>query len=122
MPNTCAGNPPITSLSASPAWNGWGADSSNARFQTAQAAGISAEQVQRLRLKWAFGFPGATSVYGQPSVVAGRVFMGVAQVCKYISACGSGSSIQGTVRFTLDGYREDSANIYKFNMYCPEQK
>ena len=77
MPNKCAGNPPITSLSASPAWNGWGADSSNSRFQTAQAAGISADQVQRLKLKWAFGFPGATSVYGQPSVVAGRVFVGV---------------------------------------------
>jgi len=77
MANKCAGNHPIISLSATPAWNGWGADSSNARFQTAQAAGISAGQVQRLKLKWAFGFPGATSVYGQPSVAAGRVFVGV---------------------------------------------
>jgi polyvinyl alcohol dehydrogenase (cytochrome) len=77
MANKCGSNPPITSLSATPAWNGWGADASNGRFQTAKAAGITADQVNRLKLKWAFGFAGATSVYGQPSVAAGRVFVGV---------------------------------------------
>jgi polyvinyl alcohol dehydrogenase (cytochrome) len=77
MANHCTSNPPITTLSATPAWNGWGADASNARFQTAKAAGIAADQVPRLKLKWAFGFPGVTAVYGQPSVVAGRVFVGV---------------------------------------------
>src|SRR5690348_11238243 len=76
MPNKCAGNPPITRISALPAWNGWGADSTNGRFQSAKAAGLSAAQVGRLKLKWAFGIPGATAVYGQPSVVAGRVFVG----------------------------------------------
>jgi polyvinyl alcohol dehydrogenase (cytochrome) len=77
MPNKCASNSPITNLSDTPVWNGWSPDTSNARFQTAEAAGISADQVPRLKLKWAFGFPGATAVYGQPSVVAGRVFIGV---------------------------------------------
>ena len=77
MANKCVSNSPITSLSATPAWNGWGADASNGRFQTAKDAGITADQVQRLKLKWAFGFPGATSVYGQPSLAAGRVFVGV---------------------------------------------
>jgi polyvinyl alcohol dehydrogenase (cytochrome) len=77
MPNQCASNPPIKSLSASPAWNGWGVDTSNSRFETAKAAGISAGQVPQLKLKWAFGFPEAEEVYGQPSVVAGRVFVGV---------------------------------------------
>ena len=33
MVNKCVSNPPITSLSATPAWNGWGVDSSNGRFQ-----------------------------------------------------------------------------------------
>ena len=37
-------------------WNGWGADIANTRFQSAKAAGLSAETVGRLRLKWAFGF------------------------------------------------------------------
>ena len=60
-----------------PAWNGWGVDSSNARFQAARNAGITAAQVPALKLKWAFGFPGVRSVIGQPSVAAGRVFIGV---------------------------------------------
>ncbi len=77
MPNVCSSNPAISSLSAIPAWNGWGADTMNSRSQSASAAKLPAGQVSRLKLKWAFGFPGATSLYGQPTVVAGRVFMGV---------------------------------------------
>src|ERR1700692_3524026 len=53
MPNVCTSNPPITSLSATPAWNGWGADTTNGRFQPAKAAGLAADQVARLKLKWA---------------------------------------------------------------------
>ncbi len=75
MPNHCPTNPPITDLAASPSWNGWGPDVTNARFQ--RTAGLSAADVPRLKLKWAFGFPGASSVYGQPTVAAGRVFVGV---------------------------------------------
>ncbi|HTA68082.1 MAG TPA: PQQ-binding-like beta-propeller repeat protein, partial [Bryobacteraceae bacterium] len=77
MPNICAANPPITSLASKPAWNGWGVDSTNGRFQSGKAAGITADQVPRLKLKWAFGFPGATAVHGQPAVAAGRVFVGL---------------------------------------------
>jgi polyvinyl alcohol dehydrogenase (cytochrome) len=58
-------------------WNGWGADLSNSRFQPAESAQISAADVPKLKLKWAFGFPGVRSVLGQPSVVAGRVYIGV---------------------------------------------
>jgi len=76
MPNVCPNNPAITSISSTPAWNGWGVDATNGRFQ-AKGAGIPANQVGRLKLKWAFGFPGATAVYGQPTVVAGRVFVGL---------------------------------------------
>ncbi len=77
MPNACRSNPPITSLSAAPAWNGWGVDATNGRFEPAKAAGLAANQVSRLKLKWAFGFPGATSLYGQPTLAAGRVFIGL---------------------------------------------
>jgi polyvinyl alcohol dehydrogenase (cytochrome) len=77
MPNHCAGNPPMAALSDGPVWNGWGGDLTNARFQPANDAGLAVDQVPRLTLKWAFGFPGATSVYGQPTVAAGRVFVGV---------------------------------------------
>jgi polyvinyl alcohol dehydrogenase (cytochrome) len=77
MPNVCRSNSPLASLSAAPAWNGWGVDATNGRFQKAKAAGLAADQVSRLKLKWAFGFPGATAVYGQPTVFAGRVFVGL---------------------------------------------
>lgn len=74
MPNQCRNTPPMRDLAVGPAWNGWGVDTTNGRFQ--QAAGLSADQVPRLRLKWAFGFPGASSVYGQPTIAGGRIFIG----------------------------------------------
>jgi polyvinyl alcohol dehydrogenase (cytochrome) len=77
MPNQCPGNSALGDLSAKPMWNGWGNDVSNARFQPAKAAGLPADQVSKLKLKWAFGFPGADEVYAQPTVAGGRVFLGV---------------------------------------------
>src|SRR5215472_6596661 len=57
-------------------WNGWGVDNFNTRFQPAAAAGLTAAQVPTLKLKWAFGFPGARSAYSQPNVVNGRIYTG----------------------------------------------
>src|ERR1051325_2810930 len=37
-------------------WTGWGGDSNNTRFQS--NAGIAAADVSRLKVKWAFAFPG----------------------------------------------------------------
>ena len=76
MGNHCPSNPPLSDPAASPAWNGWGVDEGNTRFQPAKSAGLSSDQVPRLKLKWAFGFPGGASAYGQPAVVSGRVFVG----------------------------------------------
>ena len=59
-----------------PRWNGWGADTNNSRFQPPEMARLAADQVPKLRLKWAFGFPGAPSAIGQPSVIGGVLFIG----------------------------------------------
>ena len=59
-----------------PTWNGWRAGIANTRSQTASAAKLDAAAIPRLKLKWAFGFPGTTAVYGQARMVAGRVFLG----------------------------------------------
>jgi polyvinyl alcohol dehydrogenase (cytochrome) len=67
----------LDDLSSSPSWNGWGPDASNARFQPAAAAQIPVDQVTKLKVKWAFGFPGAKAVLGAPIVAGGRVFLGV---------------------------------------------
>jgi len=59
-----------------PVWSGWGADPRNTRFQTASSAGLDRERVKNLKLKWAFGFPGAAATFGQPTSSAGRLFVG----------------------------------------------
>lgn len=59
-----------------PSWNGWGAEPGNTRFQPAAIAGLDRNEVRKLRLKWAFGFPGASATYGQPTVFAGRLYTG----------------------------------------------
>ena len=61
---------------AGPHWTSWGVDAGNGRFQTAQQAGLAAADIPKLKLKWAFGFPGVTQAYAQPIVAAGRVFVG----------------------------------------------
>ena len=53
-----------------------GRDAGKRRRQSAAAAGISAQQLPHLELKWAFGFPDATSSWAQPTVVGGWVFVG----------------------------------------------
>jgi polyvinyl alcohol dehydrogenase (cytochrome) len=56
------------------AFNGWGANPENWRFQA--EPGISATQAPRLEVKWAFGVPGVAAMFGQPTIVGGRVFFG----------------------------------------------
>lgn len=76
MPNKCVRNPALTDPAASPAWNGWGNDNGNTRFQSGASARLTASDVPRLKLKWAFGFPTGETSNSQPTVVAGRVFAG----------------------------------------------
>lgn len=67
---------PVGDPLAKPHWNGWGNGLANARFQDAEAAGMTAAEVPKLKLKWAFAFPGETFVESQPTVVGGRIFVG----------------------------------------------
>jgi polyvinyl alcohol dehydrogenase (cytochrome) len=78
----CTGTAPPLSKTA-PTWNAGGMDSTNSRFQTAQAAGITGQDVSKLKLKWAFGFPGVTTAFGTPTVYGGRVFVGSADGTVY---------------------------------------
>src|SRR5579862_6299110 len=74
MPNRCPDNPPLR-VRPGDGWNGWGNGPRNTRFQP-EPAGLDAATVPGLKLSWAFGFPGGTSAYGQPTIVGGRVFVG----------------------------------------------
>lgn len=55
-------------------WTGWGGNDSNTRFQS--SPGISAADVPRLKVKWAFAFPGDIQANSQPTLTGGRVFVG----------------------------------------------
>jgi len=59
-------------------WNGFGANLANTRFQSKDDAGISASDVPKLRLRWAFSLGDITMARGQPVVVAGRLYAGSA--------------------------------------------
>jgi polyvinyl alcohol dehydrogenase (cytochrome) len=59
-------------------WNGWSPARDNARFVPAELAKLTASDVPRLKLKWAFGFEGDISAFGQPTVIGGQVFVGSA--------------------------------------------
>jgi polyvinyl alcohol dehydrogenase (cytochrome) len=72
--NLCA-NPKAAFTFSSTDWNGWGADFNNARFQPADRAALTADQVPRLKVKWAFVFPNAPLSWGQPTIAGGRIFV-----------------------------------------------
>jgi polyvinyl alcohol dehydrogenase (cytochrome) len=69
--NLCTGPAGPIDLGGS-GWNGWGRDLENTRYQP--DPGISARDVPRLKLKWAFAYPGGETV-GQPAIVGDRLFV-----------------------------------------------
>lgn len=70
----CAASASLSGSFAKPSWNGWGAGPENARYS--RAAGITAQQVPKLRLAWAFGFPRALAARTQPTVIGDWLFTG----------------------------------------------
>src|SRR5258708_26502362 len=79
-PNMCPAGGALNSLAG---WNGWGVDLVNSRFQPAKAAGMTAQDIPKLKLAWAFGFPDTLTVFGQPTIAGGRLFFGSADGTVY---------------------------------------
>lgn len=126
MPNRCPAGSRFGDPSSGAAWNGWGGDISNTRFQTEKTGGLTAARVPGLKLKWAFAFPGASSVWGQPAIVGGRVFLGVdtgfvyaldaAGGCVYWSyEAEAGVRTAITVDRTTAWFGDIKANVYAVN-------
>ena len=78
-------------------WNGWSPTPDNARYQPAERAGLTAEQVPRLTLAWAYGFPGDVTAFAAPTVIDGHVFVGSAG--GLVQALDAGS---GCVKWTFE--------------------
>ncbi len=124
----CAAPPPFDAAKP-PAWSGWSGPG-NTRFQPADRAGLEAGDIPRLTLKWAFAFPGATSVRALPAVAGGRLFVGSEAGTVYALDAASGCVIwtfqaKGGVRAAItirpgaDGGRayvgDISATVYALN-------
>jgi polyvinyl alcohol dehydrogenase (cytochrome) len=65
---------PSRTLASAPVWSGWGQGASNTRFQS--EPGFTAAEVPRLKLKWAFAFPGDLTAYGQVAINGDRLYLG----------------------------------------------
>jgi polyvinyl alcohol dehydrogenase (cytochrome) len=68
-PNLCPTQDPIRPGRSD--WNGWGYDSQNTRYQP--TPGLSAADVPRLKVKWAFAYPGKKN--GQATIIGNRIFV-----------------------------------------------
>jgi polyvinyl alcohol dehydrogenase (cytochrome) len=73
-----------------PMWNGWGVNTQNTRTQDRANAGMTAADVPKLKVKWAFGFPGELSADAQPSIAGGRVFVGTQSGAVYALSVATG--------------------------------
>ena len=67
---------PFTGEALRPATTGWGFDLENTRSLSREQAGIGADSVGRLQLRWAFAYPNANRARSQPLVVGSLVVVG----------------------------------------------
>ncbi|MEO6184879.1 MAG: PQQ-binding-like beta-propeller repeat protein [Steroidobacteraceae bacterium] len=74
----CKADSKVMPLPAAPNWTSWGPSQSNMRFQPTGPAGLEARDLDRLQLKWAFGFPGDVTAFAAPTVMDGSLFVGSA--------------------------------------------
>jgi polyvinyl alcohol dehydrogenase (cytochrome) len=58
-----------------PRWNGWGNGVANARYQPKDTGGLTAADLPKLKLKWAFGYQGVSAARAQPTFAGGRLFV-----------------------------------------------
>ena len=126
---TCGRRVPLLDPFTRPLWNGWGVSLQNTHFQTAAHAGLTADQVPRLRLTWAFGFPDTTSSWAQPTIAGGRLFIGSQNGTVYSLDAASGCvawtfTAQGGVRAAISIGRRGRAagRPAGFTAYVADQK
>jgi polyvinyl alcohol dehydrogenase (cytochrome) len=71
--NTCRTPRPMAEAAGTPGWNGWGGDAANTRH--AARGGLTAADLPKLKLKWAFGYSGVSAARAQPAIAGGRLFV-----------------------------------------------
>ena len=72
----CTGDAAKFDASRKPTASGWGLTPENTRHIRADDAQITAADLPRLELKWAFAFPNAQRARSQPAIAYGAVYVG----------------------------------------------
>ena len=72
----CAARPDWFDATQRPDQQGWGMDLHNRRFVDADTAGLVAQDLPRLELRWAIAFPDAVRARSQPATAGGALFIG----------------------------------------------
>lgn len=72
----CTGPAARFDLAIAPAIYGWGQEPDNDHFVPGRVAKLAPSAVRRLRLKWAFVYPGAVRARSQPSFAYGALYVG----------------------------------------------
>ena len=105
------------------AWRGWSPAADNTRFQPSADAGLAAMAIPKLTLRWAFGFPDASSAWAQPSVAGARVYVGsqngtvyaldAASGCiRWTFAAAGGVRTSITIADNVVYFGDTAANVY----------
>jgi polyvinyl alcohol dehydrogenase (cytochrome) len=70
--NRCTVDKPMGDADRLPGWNGFGNGLAGTRYQ---ANGLTAADLPKLKLKWAFGYANVAAARAQPTLVGGRLFI-----------------------------------------------
>lgn len=114
-------------------WRSWSPATDNTRFQSAAAARLTAADIPKLTLLWAFGFPDASSSWAQPTVANGRVYVGsqngtvyalnAALGCVYWTfAAAGGVRTSITIGDGLVYFGDTAAHVYALDMNLGTQR
>ncbi len=71
----CTATTPMGDPTKGARWNGWGNGPANTRYQPKEVGGLTAADLPKLKLKWAFGYAGVSAARAQPAVAGGRLFV-----------------------------------------------
>ena len=71
----CTDATPMSDPAHGPSWSSWGNGVTNTRFQDQKHGGLTAADLPRLTLKWAFGYVNVATARTQPALAGGRLFV-----------------------------------------------
>ena len=74
--NMCKGAPARFDLAEPPTFTGWGLDPASTRAIPSAVSGLGTGNASRLKLKWAFAFPGSQRARSQPALAGGAIVVG----------------------------------------------